>query len=93
MSREKTWKEISPAGVCSKSSASFLTGDWKTFTPVRDPEKCTLCLLCAMFCPDGAILWQPKTGNIEFDLHFCKGCGICANECPTKAIKMTLEEE
>ncbi|MGB9778603.1 MAG: 4Fe-4S binding protein, partial [Candidatus Bathyarchaeales archaeon] len=23
--------------------------------------------------------------------NFCKGCGICANECPTKAIEMKLE--
>ena len=46
MSREKSWKEIAPAGVCSKSSVGFLTGDWKTYTPVRDLEKCTLCLTC-----------------------------------------------
>jgi len=25
------------------------------------------------------------------DLNYCKGCGICANECPRKAITMTLE--
>ena len=39
MSREKTWKEIAPAGVCPKSSMSFKTGDWKTFTPVQRPRK------------------------------------------------------
>ncbi|MFP3483271.1 MAG: 4Fe-4S binding protein, partial [Caldivirga sp.] len=22
---------------------------------------------------------------------YCKGCGICANECPVKAIKMVPE--
>jgi 2-oxoisovalerate ferredoxin oxidoreductase delta subunit len=93
MSREKNWKEISLAGVSSKSSISFLTGDWKTFTPVRDLEKCTLCLQCVMFCPDGAIRWRPELGKIEIDLSFCKGCGICANECPAKAIKMILEQE
>jgi len=31
--------------------------------------------------------------KIEFDFSFCKGCGICANECPTKAIKMKIEQE
>jgi hypothetical protein len=36
MSREKSWKEIAPAGVCSKSSVGFMTGDWKTYTPVRE---------------------------------------------------------
>jgi len=26
-----------------------------------------------------------------FDYDYCKGCGICANECPTKAIEMVRE--
>jgi 2-oxoacid:acceptor oxidoreductase delta subunit (pyruvate/2-ketoisovalerate family) len=42
-----------------------------------------------LFCPDGAIHWKPEK-DIEFDYNFCKGCGICANECPTKAIEMKL---
>ncbi len=90
---EKGWKEIAPAGVCSKSSTEFLTGAWKTYTPVRDVEKCTRCLLCTLFCPDGAIHWKTEKGDIEFDYDFCKGCGICANECPTKAITMKLGKE
>ena len=66
-SKEKTWKEISMAGVCSKSSVGFMTGDWKTYMPVRDLEKCTLCLTCVMLCPDGAIRWRPELGKIEID--------------------------
>ncbi len=90
-SQEKSWKEISPAGVCWKPSTQFLTGDWKTYKPVRDPEKCTRCLLCVLFCPEGTIHWRPEKKDIEFDLNFCKGCGICANECPVDAIEMRLE--
>ncbi len=92
-SKEKSWKDIALAGVCPKSSIGFMTGDWKTFMPVRDLEKCTTCLTCVMFCPEGAIRWRPEMGKIEFDLAFCKGCGICANECPTKAITMKIEQE
>mgnify|MGYP006269474925 FL=1 len=93
-SQDKTWKQVSPAGVCWRPSTDFQTGDWKTYTPIRDPQKCTLCLVCVLFCPDGAIRWKPgkgEKGDIEFDLNYCKGCGICANECPTKAIEMRLE--
>jgi 2-oxoacid:acceptor oxidoreductase delta subunit (pyruvate/2-ketoisovalerate family) len=89
--KDKTWKEIPAAGVCWKSSQTYLTGDWKSFTPIRDVKKCTKCLICTIYCPDGAIHWNKKTGDIEFDLNFCKGCGICANECPTKAITMKVE--
>ena len=27
------------------------------------------------------------------NLDYCKGCGICANECPVNAIEMVLEEK
>jgi Pyruvate/2-oxoacid:ferredoxin oxidoreductase delta subunit len=33
-----------------------------------------------------------KPGELPtFDLEHCKGCGICANECPKKAITMVME--
>jgi pyruvate ferredoxin oxidoreductase delta subunit len=38
--------------------------------------------------PDAAI-----NEELEVDLEYCKGCGICANECPKKAIKMEREEK
>jgi pyruvate ferredoxin oxidoreductase delta subunit len=41
-----------------------------------------------MYCPDSAI-----DADINVDLEFCKGCGICANECPKKAIQMVREEK
>jgi len=91
--KEKSWREVSIAGVCSKSSLGFYTGDWKTYYPVRDLEKCTKCLTCVMFCPEGAIKWAPEKSDIWFDMSFCKGCGICANECPTKAITMKLPQQ
>ena len=94
MSQEqKGWKEIPIAGVCWKPATEYHTGDWRTFKPVRDPEKCTKCLLCPMICPDSSITWNKTTEDIEFDYDFCKGCGICANECPADAIEMVREGE
>ncbi len=36
-----------------------------------------------------------KKAHIRYQLNpeYCKGCGICANECPIKGIKMKLEEK
>lgn len=87
------WKEIPIAGVCWRPSTEYQTGDWRTFRPIHDSNKCTKCLLCPMVCPDGAIKWNAETENIEFDYAFCKGCGICANECPVDAIQMVREGE
>jgi pyruvate ferredoxin oxidoreductase delta subunit len=32
-------------------------------------------------------------GDLEIDMNYCKGCGLCAHECPKKAIKMIREGE
>ncbi len=69
------------------SSVEYRTGDWKSAEPVRNPETCTNCLLCFMFCPENCI--KIKKGQIQdADLDYCKGCGICAKICPVNAIRM-----
>lgn len=90
---QKSWKEIPIAGVCWRPATEYPTGDWRTFRPVYDAKKCTKCLLCPMICPDAAIKWSKTKEEIEFDYDFCKGCGICANECPADAINMVREGE
>lgn len=60
--------------------------------PVVDHQKCNQCRMCRLLCPDLAITLNEKTGQIEIDLDFCKGCGICVAFCPKDAIKMELEK-
>jgi pyruvate ferredoxin oxidoreductase delta subunit len=69
-----------------KKGASGKTGGWRTFRPVIEPDKCSKCGLCSLYCPEGAI-----SDDLEIDYDFCKGCGICAEECPGKAIRMERE--
>ena len=65
--------------------------------PVIDHAKCIAsvknrpaCYLCWLYCPEGIV----KAGiPIEIDLTYCKGCGICAKECPEQAIAMASEEK
>ena len=69
------------------TSRLFKTGEWRTNTPVLDPDKCRQCLLCAPVCPDSSI--PVKNGKrLDFDYDHCKGCGICAKVCPFGAITM-----
>jgi NADPH-dependent glutamate synthase beta subunit-like oxidoreductase len=52
---------------------------------------CNQCELCLIFCPDVAIARQPGGTGFDIDLSYCKGCGVCAMECPRGAIVMTRE--
>ena len=51
---------------------------------------CNDCELCLIFCPDNAIR-RREGGGFEIDMDYCKGCGLCAEECPRGAIVMTRE--
>lgn len=65
------------------------TGSWRTFKPLLDNKKCIMCLFCWFYCPEGCIERKNNTLNINYD--YCKGCGICAHECPKDAIEMVRE--
>lgn len=72
------------------NSEAYLTGSWKTFRPEIDFSKCIQCLYCFIYCPDSSILVRDsKVVGVDYD--HCKGCGICAEECPKKAIEMKEE--
>jgi len=65
------------------------TSAWRSQLPVIDHEKCTGCLLCWIFCPEALIAREDRS----IDLRYCKGCGVCARECPVNAIEMVREGE
>ena len=70
--------------------ASGKTGTWRDFRPVLDQSKCIKCLLCWISCPEGTVR-RADDDSVSIDYDYCKGCGICANECPKKAITMVRE--
>jgi len=52
---------------------------------------CFECDNCYGVCPDTAVLKLGEGLRYEFDYDYCKGCGICAVECPAGAIEMVPE--
>ncbi len=73
------------------------TGDWRSKRPVMLTEACLAvkqgklnCQLCWSYCPDACISQGVPP---QIDLTYCKGCGICAEECPGKAIEMQPEQQ
>lgn len=87
------WKSLPMGAVVLEpgSSLKYKTGDWRAFRPVVEKEKCVNCLFCWIYCPDAAIVRKEKWVEVNYD--YCKGCGICAKECPKEAIKMVEEQK
>ncbi|WP_201292749.1 NAD(P)-binding protein [Cellulomonas citrea] len=52
---------------------------------------CFECDNCFGMCPDDAIIKLGPGRKYEIDLDYCKGCGICAAECPCGAIDLVSE--
>jgi len=53
---------------------------------------CFSCDNCYAMCPDDAVIKLGPPGEYSIDLDYCKGCGLCVEECPAGAIIMVPEE-
>ncbi|MCX5666750.1 MAG: phosphate acyltransferase [Candidatus Omnitrophica bacterium] len=55
--------------------------------------KCISCLRCVRICPDNSIMIRQsesaKPVIVGVNPDYCKGCGLCVNECPLHAISLT----
>ncbi len=91
---EITWKDLEIGSIVTEpgNASQYKTGDWRSQRPIFDNSKCNKCTLCSIYCPDGCIE-QTDEGYFEANLFYCKGCGICAKECPKDVITMIEEEE
>ncbi len=65
------------------------TGSWRTTRPIFKHDTCNDCRSCGLVCPDACITGYDNV--YDADLDYCKGCGICAYECPVDDIDMVVE--
>ena len=94
MSKLPSWKELATGAVTLKagSTAEKSTAGWRSNRPVWHDEKCIQCMRCWIFCTDSSI--RVKDGKVVgIDYDHCKGCGICAEECPKKVVAITMKPE
>ena len=73
------------------------TGNWRTLRPIVVEKKCIMvksgkfnCLRCWLYCPESC---NEKKSPPKIDLDYCKGCSVCTEECPPKAIIMEEESK
>ncbi len=52
---------------------------------------CFECDNCYGVCPDNAVIKLGPGKRFEFNYDYCKGCALCAEECPCGAINMVPE--
>ncbi len=78
-----------PFAPAYKHNLVSVNSGFRTEKPKCDQKKCNGCLLCYLYCPDGAI--KNSKDGICIDYDYCKGCGICQKICRKGAISMESE--
>ena len=88
-------ESISQAQAATSRATTFLSQPQLTLSAVTaqvHPEQCAACLVCVRVCPYG-IPKINEEGASEIDAALCHGCGVCAGECPAKAIDLNWYED
>ncbi|PAF43256.1 4Fe-4S binding protein [Helicobacter sp. 11S02629-2] len=75
-----------------ESSYSLSVSHWRVDKPVHNVDHCINCYFCWVYCPDSSILVRDEkmTG---IDYKHCKGCGICADVCPTNPKSLIMFQD
>ena len=80
-----------------QSSFDEVVGALKDTTALLEARRCLSCGTCFEcdncygICPDNAIIKLGPGKRYEINYDYCKGCGLCAEECPSGAIDMIKE--
>ena len=93
-------RTVQPQLELARRQSTFeeVTGGLDESTALYEARRCLSCGNCFScdncygVCPDNAVIKLADPDEpYAFDLDYCKGCGICAAECPCGAIAMVPE--
>jgi 2-oxoacid:acceptor oxidoreductase delta subunit (pyruvate/2-ketoisovalerate family) len=95
-------RSVRPQLELARRQSTFeeVTGGLDASTALFEARRCMSCGSCFAcdncfgVCPDNAVIKLDPAGAYAYaiDLDYCKGCGICAQECPSGAIRMRPED-
>jgi NADPH-dependent glutamate synthase beta subunit-like oxidoreductase len=94
-------RSVRPQLEAARRASTFdeVTGGLDASTALFEARRCLSCGSCFAcdncygVCPDNAVIKLDGTEAYAyaFDLDYCKGCGLCMQECPCGAIEMEPE--
>ncbi len=90
--------KFAPVEIRIKSFEEVKKGFGGEDTAIKEARRCFNCGVCNMcdncliYCPDIAIKRREDGYRYYIDYDYCKGCGICVQECPRSAISFVLED-
>lgn len=93
-------KSVRPRLDAARRTSTFdeVVGGLEDSTALYEARRCLSCGNCFQcdncfgVCPDNAVRKVDEAHGYAFDYDFCKGCGLCVQECPCGAIEMVPEE-
>ena len=91
--RGETWmpaviREARVAALAAHALLAPRAATVDTAHAVVDPDRCALCLTCVRSCPFSAMGIDAADRSAACRTESCRRCGICAGECPNKAITL-----
>lgn len=91
--RGETWlpavlRDARAAALAAHALLAPRTASVDTAHAVVDGDKCVLCLTCVRTCPFKAMGIHASDRRADCRAELCRQCGICAGECPNRAITL-----
>jgi NADPH-dependent glutamate synthase beta subunit-like oxidoreductase len=89
---------ITPVGERVQHQAIEVTLAYSPEQAVQEADRCMSCGVCNgcdncyIVCPDVSVMRDAReNGHYAIRTHYCKGCLVCVQECPTGALEKVPE--
>jgi NADPH-dependent glutamate synthase beta subunit-like oxidoreductase len=94
----RTEAPLAPAGERRASQVTEVTLAYSREQAIAEADRCMSCGVCNgcdncyIVCPDVSVMRDTRqNGHYSIRTHYCKGCLVCVQECPTGALERVPE--
>jgi NADPH-dependent glutamate synthase beta subunit-like oxidoreductase len=94
----RTEAPVAPAGTRRTSQLTEVTLAYSREQALAEADRCMSCGVCNgcdncyIVCPDVSVMRDTRqNGHYSIRTHYCKGCLVCVQECPTGCLEKVPE--